>query len=766
MVNFDRSDVSDISRSGRVFDWRVVLFAGLAVCAFGLSLLGETSLHRLLALSVAGSLLTLAVWLFLLPRWQPLWRTWFVTRVSALVANDPAPCLGSDTDGRIVYRNQAAWVRFSARPRRVESIFDGLFANPGPVIARMQMRAAQTGAAQEDVTTRRGHLRLTVLRIDDRGFLWRADDMSDFVAEGGGTLPRMILSPSGTVLGMNAALRRLVGDRLRDLDEIVPDLPLRPGEEHEIRALSGALRCFVAEGVTPGERREIYFLPVAGDKVLSHDAAGFEALPVALMRIETSGMVTAVNLAGRKLLGDVAPGSRVSDVLEGLGRPVSDWIAEALAGRAEGRPEMLRLRSKEQDRFLQVTLGKMVAEGRMGLIAVISDATQFKQLEAQFTQSQKMQAIGLLAGGVAHDFNNLLTAISGHCDLLMLRHDDADPDYADIDQIRQNTNRAAWLVRQLLAFSRKQTMHSEVIDLRDTLSDLTHLLNRLVGERVTLSLRHDADLKPIRADRRQLEQVVMNLVVNARDAMPEGGEIRIVTRNRHLPEDMLLARATVPAGDYVEVSVTDQGKGIAPDIMHKIFEPFYTTKRTGEGTGLGLSTAYGIVKQTGGYIFVDSELGQGSRFWILLPTYIGTLDPVAVPGIVPPVEAEPLAPTAATVLLVEDEAAVRAFASRALKLRGYTVLEAENGEEALKLLEDETLAIDIFISDVIMPGLDGPSWVSKALLKRPNTAVMFISGYAEDAFRDGQPNVPRSTFLAKPFSLNELTDTVRRALTA
>lgn len=399
-------------------------------------------------------------------------------------------------------------------------------------------------------------------------------------------------------------------------------------------------------------------------------------------------------------------------------------------------------------------------------MAVLSDATQLKTLEAQFVQSQKMQAIGQLAGGVAHDFNNLLTAISGHCDLLMLRHDKGDPDFADLDQISQNANRAASLVGQLLAFSRKQTLKPQVIDLRDTLSDMTHLLNRLVGEKVLLTLEHDSELRSIRADKRQLEQVLMNLVVNARDAMPGGGEIKIETENLHLIQDMPRDRVTVPKGDYVAVKVSDEGTGIAANELGKIFEPFFTTKRVGEGTGLGLSTAYGIIKQTGGYIFCDTVVGSGTCFTIYLPVY----DRIAQSDAHPDKAAGGRVPSDmaiqgdATVLLVEDEAPVRAFASRALKLRGYCVLEAENAEEALKMLDAPDLDVDIFVTDVIMPGMDGPTWVTEALKTRPGTKTVFMSGYAEDVFQDGNCPVQNAVFLPKPFSLSELTATVQNQL--
>ncbi|WP_420874802.1 ATP-binding protein [Paracoccus versutus] len=374
-----------------------------------------------------------------------------------------------------------------------------------------------------------------------------------------------------------------------------------------------------------------------------------------------------------------------------------------------------------------------------------------------------MQAIGQLAGGIAHDFNNLLTAITGHCDLLMLRHDKADPDYADLDQISQNANRAAALVRQLLAFSRKQTLKPQIMDLRDTLSELTHLLNRLVGERIVLTFDHDPALRMIHADRRQLEQVIMNLVVNARDAMPEGGDIAICTDNLRLEARTEFGRATLPAGDYVRVQVCDQGCGIAADDLAKIFEPFFTTKRTGEGTGLGLSTAYGIVKQTGGYIFCDSTPGEGSCFSLFFPAHDrGNPEEVQAPAPSGPIRAR--RDVEATVLLVEDEAPVRAFASRALKLQGFDVLEAACAEDALSLLADRRLVVDVFVTDVVMPGMDGPAWVRTALRDRPGTKVIFMSGYAEDIFSEGRPPVPGAAFLAKPFSLSDLTALVARQL--
>jgi len=381
-------------------------------------------------------------------------------------------------------------------------------------------------------------------------------------------------------------------------------------------------------------------------------------------------------------------------------------------------------------------------------------------------QRSKIEAIGRLTGGVAHDFNNLLTAITGHCDLLLLRHDPGDPDHDDLEQIGQNANRAAALVGQLLAFSRKQTFQTRQIDLRDTMADLTHLLNRLVGEKITLELNAESGLKHVRADPRQLEQVMMNLVVNARDAMPDGGTITIEARPAVLHHELIRDRATIPPGDYVVLQVSDAGIGIAPENLHKVFEPFYTTKRTGEGTGLGLSTVYGIVKQTGGFIFANSAVGSGTTFTLYFPAEEAQSETLLA---APPIEeapavAEPLAEGDVVILLVEDEAPVRAFASRALRMRGYTVLEAENAEDALAQLDDDSLHVDVFVTDVIMPGMDGPSWVSAALKRRPDTRVIFVSGYAQENFAESQAQIPHSIFLPKPFSLTELTDTVQRQL--
>jgi len=483
-------------------------------------------------------------------------------------------------------------------------------------------------------------------------------------------------------------------------------------------------------------------------------------LPVALIRLTPDGIIEGVNGAARALLGrSNLVGKNFSEEVEGLGRSMRVRVAEALKGGGIRTTEMGRFLRNGKEVFLQVSLMAMKFADRDCLVVVLSDKTELKILEAQFVQSQKMQAVGQLAGGVAHDFNNLLTAINGHCDLLLLRHESGDEDYGDLIQIRQNANRAAALVRQLLAFSRKQTLRPKVLKLSRTLAQLSELLNRLLGEKVRLNIDIEDGLNLVRVDERQLEQVIMNLVVNARDAMLDGGEVMISARNATLTKPLERDRATVPVGDYVCVCVKDTGTGISPDNIAKIFEPFYTTKRVGEGTGLGLSTVYGIIKQTGGFVFVNSILNQGTEFIIFLPCYVGQ-ERQPEPEVEDSPKPEIATNNSGRILLVEDEAPVRSFTARALRMHGYKVDEAENAEMALDLLALNGAQYDLYISDVIMPGKDGPTWVREALHKFPDTKVIFMSGYAEDSFEDGAPNIENAGFLQKPFSLSELNESV------
>jgi two-component system cell cycle sensor histidine kinase/response regulator CckA len=384
-----------------------------------------------------------------------------------------------------------------------------------------------------------------------------------------------------------------------------------------------------------------------------------------------------------------------------------------------------------------------------------------------------MQAVGQLAGGIAHDFNNVLSAIMMANDFLLNAHKPTDPSFQDIMQIKQNATRAATLVRQLLAFSRRQTLRPQVLDMGDALSDLTMLLKRLIGEKVKLDFVHGRDLWPVKVDVSQFEQVIVNLAVNARDAMPEGGRLVIKTSNVPAAEVERLHYKGMPAADYVSIAISDTGTGIPPDIVDKIFEPFFSTKEVGKGTGLGLSTVYGIVKQTGGFIYVDSVPDQGTTFRIFLPRHVQEKDVVAevpVTNGAPPLAPEkPKAPDLTgqgTILLVEDEDGLRSLNARGLRSRGYTVIEAANGLEAIEMLEEEQGAVDLVVSDVVMPEMDGPTMLAQMREKNPNLKIIFVSGYAEDAFEKSLPEGQQFNFLPKPFTLSQLVAAVKETMTA
>ncbi|HEY4164997.1 MAG TPA: ATP-binding protein, partial [Dongiaceae bacterium] len=323
-------------------------------------------------------------------------------------------------------------------------------------------------------------------------------------------------------------------------------------------------------------------------------------------------------------------------------------------------------------------------------------------------------------------------------------------------------NRAANLVRQLLAFSRQQTLQPRVIDVTDVLGELSHLLRRLIGENIELSMIHGRSLKPVRADAGQLEQVIINLAVNARDAMSNGGKLTIRTDNVRTSEPMQRGADVMPVGNYVMLEISDTGTGIPKEIVDRIFEPFFSTKEVGSGTGLGLSTVYGIVRQTDGFIFVDSDPGRGATFRIYLPEHSQPVESMA--RIAGAEEDKRDLTGIGTVLLVEDEDAVRLFGARALRNKGYKVLEARSGEAALEIVNEHMDEIDLVISDVVMPRMDGPTLVKDLRTRRPDIRVIFISGYAEDAFRRRVDAGEEAHFLMKPFTLKQLAAKVKEVL--
>jgi len=506
----------------------------------------------------------------------------------------------------------------------------------------------------------------------------------------------------------------------------------------------------------------------------------FNSTPMAIAGVDASGRILRTNAPFLSLFSSVVDRDAVDRRVR-LDTVIHERDRQAFAAAFE----KARLRQADiepidtllpgnEERHIRFYVNA-VADGTGGegaeesAIVYAVETTEQKALEGQMAQSQKMQAVGQLAGGIAHDFNNVLTAIIMASDLLLTNHRPSDPSFPDIMNIKQNANRAASLVRQLLAFSRKQTLRPEVLNLTDVLADLRMLLARLVGNDIKLKVDHGRDLWPVKVDIGQFEQVVVNLAVNARDAMPTGGDLTVRTRNVTAEECKSFSYRELTPADYVVVEVEDTGSGIAPDVLKKIFEPFFTTKEVGKGTGLGLSMVYGIIKQTGGFIFCDSEVGKGTTFRIFLPRHIveAKKPGEASEAPVAPVKAADTAKDlsgSATVLLVEDEDAVRMGGSRALTSRGYTVHEASSGVEALEVFEALGGKVDIVVSDVVMPEMDGPTLLGELRKRQPDIKFVFVSGYAEDAFARNLPPDAQFGFLPKPFSLKQLATVVKDVL--
>ncbi len=491
------------------------------------------------------------------------------------------------------------------------------------------------------------------------------------------------------------------------------------------------------------------------------------AAPIGIARMSGDGEIVSANGAFVALSANVKRGRQLSDaVIEDQRKDFAAWLDSARAG--DEVDDSISVTFSGDERLTgEIFLARASDEQANGGTAIVFaiDTTKHDSLEVQLAQSQKMQAVGQLAGGVAHDFNNVLTAIIGFSDLLLAKHRPTDPSFADIMNIKQNANRAANLVRQLLAFSRRQTLRPEVLSLTDVLSDLGNLLGRLLGEKIELKISHGRDVGLVKVDVNQFEQVIVNLAVNARDAMPDGGVLTVSTANISVEDSRTVKPGLMPEGEYVLCQVQDTGAGMPQDVLDKIYEPFFSTKEVGKGTGLGLSTVYGIIKQTGGFIFCDSQLGQGTLFRIYLPRHVEAAGDAEAKSSALDKE-EPRADLTGhgTILLVEDEDAVRAFASRALASRGYTVVEADSGERALEVVEEHGEPFDLVLSDVVMPEMDGPTLLKELRSRGVATRVVFISGYAEDAFEKNLEGQEDFAFLPKPFSLKQLAGAVKEAM--
>jgi two-component system, cell cycle sensor histidine kinase and response regulator CckA len=583
------------------------------------------------------------------------------------------------------------------------------------------------------------------------------------------------------VAGDGAALLTAVAGEPGDVKTEVHDLDLktRAGKTLAVRlyhkvafaadGTAGASRTLVLnrsrEVADPGSAAEVRF------------ARFFHNTPMAIATVDRVGRIARANapfvsLQHSLTKGEGGPveGRSIFAVLGADDRPALEGaIARAAEGQGEIKPVDADLagseRKKKDDpngadtrsaRFYVCSVPENERDAETAIVYAI-ETTEQRAVERQFAQSQKMEGIGQLAGGIAHDFNNALSAITMATDFLIQEHKPTDRSFGDIIQIKQATNRAKGLVRHLLAFSRKQTLRPEVIDIAEALSEIIAIQRRVIGERIVLDLVLGRDLWPIKSDLSQLDRVVANLLVNARDAMPDGGKLTVRAANVTADDSAKLPYKAMPAADYVLIEVADTGTGIAPEVIGQIFEPFFTTKEVGKGTGLGLSAVYGIVKQTNGFIFVDSEVGKGATFRIYLPRHIGAIEKSSAQA-----KATLDLTGTGTILLVEDEPDVRSLSARALTQRGYTVLSAANGIEAIAVFEQQNGAIDLVVSDVMMPEMDGPTLAKELRNRNPAIKIIFVSGYAEDALN----SLPDTTFLSKPVSLKQLVTAVKEAMAA
>jgi len=570
------------------------------------------------------------------------------------------------------------------------------------------------------------------------------------------------------------------------------DLKTRSGRTLPVRLFHKL--AFGADGA-PGASRTLVLNRARDDGTDPQRAAEirfvrfFHHTPMAIATVDRDGGIVRTNPLFVRLFHDVLSGQTG----EGRGRSISAVVAErdraaleaAIAEAASGKSDIAPVDATlagPGERFgrFYVTAVEEQERDQEAAIVYTLETTAQRELENKVTQQQKMELVGQLAGGIAHDFNNVLSAIIMATDFLLNAHKPTDPSFQDIMQIKQNANRAASLVRHLLAFSRKQTLRPQVLDVGEILSDLTMLLRRLIGENVTLDVVHGRDLWPVKVDISQFEQVIVNLAVNARDAMPDGGRLRLRTANVTAKDSERFRAKGMPAADYVLVEVSDTGTGIPDAIIDKIFDPFFSTKEVGKGTGLGLSTVYGIIKQTGGFIYVDSVLREGTTFRIFLPRHVASAEEAAaerageaeastVTDVLAAADQVKRAASAdltgqGTILLVEDEEGLRALNARGLASRGYTVLEAGNGLEAIDLLEKFDGQIDLVVSDVVMPEMDGPTLARELRSRNPDLKIIFVSGYAEDAFQKSLPDHGQYAFLPKPFTLKQLVAAVKETL--
>ncbi|MEO5938408.1 MAG: response regulator [Sphingomonas sp.] len=776
-----------------------------AACGIAAALIALFVLHSMaIAGGFVAAMLVIVAGAFAVSRFAPTAAgiecdtDWSVARTLAAASDDALAV--TDRAGKLICANERYRARFDGYPTPPGLPLDGTGTTD---LASAGRTAWRDGSARLDRMTSRG--RPMAVAIERAGesedlLVWRFHDAvgqdlatnaqaliagptGDRLAAAG--IMAALIAPDGKLLAANRVLR----ERSMGHEESV--VVGRDFARFLTADAQGQVR-FEREGAKGNPLRiiQIPFLegddapilvalldeeesgqPAIGGSAAAHVKSLISLLPVGLALVDRDGRFVQMNDPFvRAAQVDAAnpplyPGDLV--VREDKAA-VADAVRKFANGATHSADMAIRLKD-HPDEPVALTIAGARGLGDAAVLLSLKDNGEETRLKREVAQATKMQAVGQLAGGVAHDFNNILTAIIGHCDLMLMRHSPGDSDYDDIQQVKANSNRAASLTRQLLAFSRQQTLRPQVLQLPDVISEVSQLLKRLMGETVKLEVHHGRNLGPVRADPGQLEQVVVNLAVNARDSMvakdpTAGGTLTITSRAVTAADVRKLGNDILPIADYSLLEIADTGEGIPPEIVGKIFEPFFTTKEIGKGTGLGLSTVYGIVKQSGGYIFADSRPGQGAIFSIYLPVHTAEQQPAAKPVSAALKDKPADLWGTGTILLVEDEDMVRVVAERALTRQGYTVLTAEHGEAALELLASNERP-DLLISDVVMPTMDGPTMVRHARERYPDLPILFMSGYAEEQLRKSI-DLDNVAFLPKPFSVQQLAEAARDVLAA
>ena len=678
----------------------------------------------------------------------------------------------------------ARWLRFRIRPLGGDKRDARLTVWSLSDVTRERERQENAFQELQQAIDYLDHAPAGFFSVDDKGNVvylnatlaaWLDQDLAQ-VGSGGLKLADLVAGDGAALL---TTLRAAPGEAKTEVLDL--DLRTRGGRTLPVRVFHkigysadgapGASRTLVLNrardnGTDPQRAAEIRFMRF------------FHHTPMAIATIDKHGGVMRTNPLFAQLFHGAGGGegkdrSLLAVVAERDRQALQTAIQDAASGKGDIAPvdAMLAGDGERFGRFYVTAIGEEERDQEAAIVYALETSAQ-RELEAKLIQQQKMDSIGQLAGGMAHDFNNVLSAIMMATDFLLNAHKPTDPSFSDIMQIKQNANRAASLVRHLLAFSRKQTLHPQVLDVGEVLTDFSILLRRLLGEKVVLDVVPSRDLWPVKVDISQFEQVIMNLAVNARDAMPDGGRLAIRTANVTAQDWARFNARGMPAADYVLIEVADTGVGIPAKILDKIFEPFFSTKEVGKGTGLGLSTVYGIIKQTGGFVYVESVEHRGTTFQIFLPRHDVRMEEAkrtaaltALDRVKRPASADLTGE--GTILLVEDEEGLRRLNARGLTSRGYTVLEAGNGIEAIQILEKSDVKVDLVVSDVVMPEMDGPTLLRELRSRNSGLKMIFVSGYAEDAFQKHLPEDSQQVaFLAKPFTLKQLVNAVKETLAA